>query len=139
MPSTQPAGSMPGSQPPPTAVDAQPVPAVLLDSASGHCLNVNSADNSVGIWSCDGRPSQQWVATATAELRTEGTGLCLSPTSDTVHPGTRVMVRSCTGSESQKWTAQSDGSLVNTASGLCLDVLNGYTNNGAPLQLWTCG
>ncbi|WP_280700200.1 RICIN domain-containing protein [Kitasatospora sp. GP82] len=138
VPSTQPADSTPISQPAPTATYTHSVPAVLVDPGSGHCLNVNTADNSVGIWSCDGRPSQQWIATATAELRTQGTGLCLAPASD-AHPGTRVMVRSCTGSESQKWTAQSDGSLINTPSGLCLDVLNGYRNNGAPLQLWTCG
>lgn len=136
---TQPAGGMPVGPPSPTATYAQPVPAVLVDPASGHCLNVDTADNSVGIWTCDGRPTQQWVATTTAEVRSQGTGLCLAPASDTVQPGTRVMVRSCTGSDSQKWAAQPDGSLLNTSSGLCLDVLNGYMTNGAPLQLWTCG
>ncbi|WP_280724205.1 ricin-type beta-trefoil lectin domain protein [Kitasatospora sp. MAA4] len=126
------------SRPSPMPIDAQPVPAVLVDPASGRCLNVDTADSSVGLRSCDGRPTQQWVATAHAELRTQDTGLCLAPSSDAVQPGTRVMVRSCTGSASQQWTAQSGGSLFNPSSGLCLDVLSGYTNSTAPLQLWTC-
>ncbi|MDH6118892.1 hypothetical protein ABH930_002809 [Kitasatospora sp. GAS204A] len=135
---TQPVSMPPVSQPPP-AITAAPVPAaVLVEPASGRCLDVTTGGNEVGIWSCDGRASQQWALTAAAELSTEGGTLCLAPAEDPAQPGTRLVANSCTGADNQKWHVRPDGGLVSAEFGLCLDVLNGYTDNGAPLQLWTC-
>ncbi|KAJ6526466.1 alginate lyase-domain-containing protein [Mycena capillaripes] len=61
-------------------------------------------------------------------------GKCLTAQSNA--DGAAVTIQACTGAAAQKWTFN-DGA-VEVFGNKCLDVIDGKTNNGNKLQIWTC-
>jgi glucosylceramidase len=73
----------------------------------GKCLDVRhhgTADGTtVQVWDCFAGPNQRWRATASGELRNDGSGRCLDVEGSPVD-GARLQIWSCHGGDNQRWT-----------------------------------
>ncbi|RDI23130.1 glycosyl hydrolase [Lentzea flaviverrucosa] len=121
---------------------AAAAPAPLVGVASGRCLDVVGASQTVGtavgIWDCNGQSNQAWEFSASGELRVFGGARCLDVPNQSTTPGTRLTIHTCSGGANQKFRLNANGSITATQSGLCLDVENQGTANGTAVDIWTC-
>ncbi|GAA3218908.1 ricin-type beta-trefoil lectin domain protein [Dactylosporangium siamense] len=113
----------------------------LEHRASGLCLDVAGRTATAGahavIATCDGGPSQRWVAGVAGELRVFGT-MCLDVAGAATAHGSDVVIWTCNGQSNQRWTLRANGSLVGAASGRCVKSTYGGTTPGTILRIADC-
>ncbi|MEU4564122.1 RICIN domain-containing protein [Actinoplanes sp. NPDC023936] len=86
---------------------------------------------------CDKRPAQQWMH---RDDVLSFNNKCMDVKGGGLAPnGTIVQTWTCHNGPSQKFVLQGDGTLKNPASGKCVDIPNSNRNDGAKLNIWTCG
>jgi hypothetical protein len=134
---------------------------MLIDAASPY---PTTAPGQVHMWHSNGPTSNQLWCLGTYtfhdgslgyQVRNLYTGLCLDPENDSLYSGDPVWLWTCKSQSdptfsSQVWGIRSDGT-AGTPSGTetvyffrsandayCLDVTDNRSDDGAPLQMWTC-
>jgi Ricin-type beta-trefoil lectin domain/Cellulase (glycosyl hydrolase family 5) len=106
-----------------------------ITGVDGRCLA--TWDGKVGLWSCNSSSSQRWRYNANGTI-TNLNGDCLHAEYGATD-GTRVQSVKCDGSVAQQWVvAPGAGTVTNPHSGMCLDDKLARTENGNPVQVWTC-
>lgn len=105
------------------------------------CLNdANSSTangNTINLWSCTGKPDQNWTMAQDGTIRV--LGKCLDAVGAGTANGTKLQLWTCnSGDGRQQWLVGTDSQLVNPQSGKCLDVPAASAANGTRPQLWTC-
>ncbi len=117
-------------------------PGAMVNTASGRCLDVRSADTTAGapviIYDCHGRANQTWQSTSAGELRALGGTRCLNVRGGSTESRAIVESFTCNGTSNQKWSLKTDGTVVNAKSGLCLTVIGRGTVNGTGINMWPC-
>lgn len=108
---------------------------------SGKCLDDSGSKTANGtavdLWSCTGKPDQNWTVVQDGTIRVQGK--CLDVTGESKANGARLQLYTCNaGDGAQQWQAGADSELVNPQSGKCLYVPSADAANGARPQLWTC-
>jgi hypothetical protein len=113
-----------------------------IENAGGKCLDVDAPNMRndgarVQVWSCNGKPQQQWRLVGRAIVN--ASGKCLDVHApDMRNPGARVQVWSCNGESQQQWRLE-DRRIVNAGGGLCLDVhAPDMHTDGGKVQAWGC-
>jgi lysophospholipase L1-like esterase len=135
----QPGGAGAGTGSAKRAMSAAPDPApdgafVVVNTASGLCLDVDQARHQVGEWACHGRDNQRWYRDG-AFIRSKATGEMLFPgQGNTVKLDTFAAVPAqLKGGEDPK-----DGAQVNltSATGKAIDLPAGNTTAGTLVTSW---
>ena len=121
---------------------------------SGKCLDNyrgSSAEyNKIQQWTCvAGNGSQKWyfdwAHSGYAWIRNAQTGKCLAVADPEGGNGTLVVQRTCASLASQLWkgTLVYDGNpdyyqMRDMLLTICIDIPHGSTEDGTPVQMWTC-
>lgn len=129
------------AEPPEPSADAGPGPVLraglLASGASGRCLTGAGELDTVLLYDCRQRPSdQRW------EFHSDGTvrvrGLCLDVRDGSTANGAQVILAGCSGAPSQQFHLNSVDDLYHRQGKKCVDVYDGRQDNGALTILWPC-
>ena len=106
---------------------------LCLDIENG----INKPGNAVRSYTCNGNPSQIWLAAGDGEL--QAMGGCLDVEGGTPRNGSLVDYNACDGSPTQVWDHLPDGEYVDRVSNLCLTIPGISTAPGAAMaEIKTC-
>jgi hypothetical protein len=114
----------------------------ISPQGGGRCIDALNRELVQGqqlqMMDCGNSPGQIFTYDQ-ANMRLSIGGLCVD--AEGGQPGDLVKLRPCNGGANQAWKAEQKGSFTKLLgiNGLCLDIRYGSTENGAPLQGWTCG
>jgi hypothetical protein len=113
----------------------------ISPAGGGRCIAVPNGQTVSGaglqMQNCNNSPAQTFTYDEAKMLLKIG-GLCIDANGG--QPGDLVKLLPCDGGSSQTWKAEHSGSFTKLVgrNGLCLDIRYGSTENGAPVQSWTC-
>jgi len=121
----------------------------VVTGPGGQCLDVwgdNAAGGRLDMTTCNGTAAQQWALrgqrlVATGARISGQAPLCLQTTNDPAPLNDAVTLNTCSYSQlGQKdmWTPLNLGSEIHGIGDNCIDVVNGSTQDGAALQIFTC-
>jgi surface antigen len=112
-------------------------PGTCLDADSNHYPS--NGDN-IQLWGCNTHPEQEWVLTASGQVKNASTGMCLDADSNHYPSnGDNIQLWGCNTHPEQEWVLTASGQVKNASTGMCLDAdSNHYPSNGDNIQLWGC-
>jgi len=113
------------------------VHAGAIHGNGGKCIDIPAGVTDDGTklnyWGCDGSDEQQWEMRDSALIGKDGKCLNISGGG----AGDAVLdIRSCDGSAQQKWTTA--GGVIAGKGGMCIDLIDGKTDDGAPVSVRKC-
>jgi ricin-type beta-trefoil lectin protein len=113
-----------------------PIKSAIAHECVDDAGNGSGNGNKVDIFTCNGNPSQIWIAVSDSTLRINGK--CMDIIGAKTVNGTRIDIWPCSGHWNQVWQHKSNGEWVNPHSGKCLNDPAYSTKNGTQLIIWTC-
>ena len=114
----------------------------ISPQGGGKCVEIPNRDivqdQRLQMGDCNNSPAQVFTYDP-ANMRLTIGGLCVDANGG--QPGDLVKLSSCNGGANQAWKVEQKGNFAKLVgmNGLCFDIRYGSTENGAPLQSWTCG